>query len=107
VISVDPKDVLEGVLTTWAKMQISSSCQRRYKFACPSIHKLTFLMPSGLCCKATSFSGLTTGILIIVLHIIWEKQKGMMAKQISGGISKMKLLYSGTIKSKKTPATKT
>jgi hypothetical protein len=33
---------------------------------------LTFLMPSGFRCKATNFSGLTTGIIEIMLHVIWQ-----------------------------------
>jgi hypothetical protein len=33
---------------------------------------LTFLMPSGFRCKATSFSGLTTGIVEIMLHVICQ-----------------------------------
>jgi hypothetical protein len=37
--------------------------------------RLTFLMPSGSRCKATSFSGLTTGILRIMLHIIMQVEE--------------------------------
>ncbi len=33
---------------------------------------LTFLMPSGFRCKATSFSGLTTGIVEIMPHVICQ-----------------------------------
>jgi len=55
---------VRGALTTW-------SCQRGYQ-NCPSIPQLTFLMPSGFRCKATSFSGLTTGMLGIMLHVILQ-----------------------------------
>ena len=36
---------------------------------------LTFLMPSGFRCKATSFSGLTTGMVDIMLHVICQMRE--------------------------------
>lgn len=36
----------------------------------------TFLIPSGLRCRATSFSGLTTGILAMNLHIMLSDSFG-------------------------------
>lgn len=54
---------------------------------CPAIRRvqLTFLIPSGFCCKATSFSGLTTGILNMTLHIMLNqngRKDGKMRKPI-------------------------
>jgi hypothetical protein len=42
-------------------------------------------MPSGLRCKATSFSGLTTGIVDTMLHAIVEERLIFMQQGTKGG----------------------
>jgi hypothetical protein len=41
----------------------------------PRHAQLTFLMPAGFRCKATSFSGLTRGMLELMLHVIFQKER--------------------------------
>lgn len=55
-------------------MQISECRQHIPKIAPPS-PTLTFLMPSGFRCKVTSFSGLTTGILNTIPHILRRRKE--------------------------------
>jgi hypothetical protein len=62
-------------------MQILIFCQREYKDSPPS--KPTFLIPSGLRCSATSFSGLTAGILGILLR--YDNRKNREQMQQSAG----------------------
>jgi hypothetical protein len=57
----------------------------------PRHEQLTFLMPSGLRCKATSFSGLTTGIVNTMFHIIPEKRWVSMQRRTKGGKLTLKL----------------
>jgi hypothetical protein len=58
----------------------------------PRHHQLTFLMPSGLRCKATSFSGLTTGIFDTRSHIIPGKRLVLVQRSTNGGKLTLKLL---------------
>jgi hypothetical protein len=48
-------------------------------------------MPSGLRCKATSFSGLTTGILNTMFHILAGKRRVSMQQRKKGGKLTLKL----------------
>jgi hypothetical protein len=54
----------------------------------------TFLMPSGLRCRATSFSGLTTGIADMMLHIIRGEVSRMSSFMGSISISNRKFCLS-------------
>jgi len=65
------------MLTTWANMQICDfvSTVKSFIFT-PPRRQLTFLIPSGFCCKATSCSGFTIGILSMILHVM-PKEKGV------------------------------
>jgi hypothetical protein len=68
----------------------------------PRHQLLTFLMPSGLRCKATSFSGLTTGILNTMLHIIPGERMVFIQQRTKGGKLTLKLAM-GTFKNDSQP----
>ena len=48
----------------------------------------TFLIPSGFRCRAASFSGLTTGILAVKLHIMFSGKPGYNSNRKRAKISK-------------------
>lgn len=58
------------VLTTWANIQIWLRGKVSKMYKSYTVYRLTFLMPSALYCRLTSFSGLTIGIVSDSLHVM-------------------------------------
>lgn len=54
---------------------------------------LTFLMPSGFRCKATSFSGLTTGMVDIMLHVICQMREEEYVARLTETVRRRTYFY--------------